>query len=447
MTTQIFLKSILVFFVVFSCAGVLLAQETQTNPEEELQKLREEVAELQQQLASMQSQLNTAKGPAAVLNSGQVTKLQKELAKELGAQEQTTPATQPGQISQETLSARRSFFQGMNPNISVVGTVLGTANSVDGVDRNVDLIFQEGEFAFQAIVDPYARADFFVAFGRHLEPLVRPVPEEEEEARGLEAEIEEAYITLLSLPFHTQLKAGKFRSRFGKLNETHPHTYNFVDVPLLYQNFFGAEGLNDEGASLNWLTPNPAFFQELTIQVTSGPSENASFVRAESNRLLYLAHLKNFFEVNDNTTIELGVTGLSGANSIDGASTNMLGGDLTLKWKPLQQNRYKSFELMNEVLISKRNGSEDVTSFAMYSFVRYQIARRWFIGGMYDYSEFPEFSDVNQWALSGIVQFLASEFQKVELQYKYNDGNFFDSFSEVKMRAVFVIGAHGAHQY
>jgi hypothetical protein len=45
------------------------------------------------------------------------------------------------------------------------------------------------------------------------------------------------------------------------------------------------------------------------------------------------------------------------------------------------------------------------------------------------------------------VQFLASEFQKIELQYKYNDGNFFDSFSDLKLRAVFVIGAHGAHQY
>jgi hypothetical protein len=437
----------LLILITLSFGNGLFAQETPSNAVEELQKLRQKVAELQQQLSSMQIQLNVVNGDSSTGGSGEVSELEKALAQELGAQPQTGP-TQQSQVSQETMSARRSFFQGMNPNISVVGSLLGSANSLDGAERNVDLIFQEGEFAFQAIVDPYARADFYVAFGRHLEPLVRPVPEEEEEhGHGLEAEIEEAYITLLSLPFHTQLKAGKFRSRFGKLNETHPHAYNFVDVPLMYQNFFGPEGLNDEGASLNWLTPNPAFFQELTFQVTSGPAENASFVRAETNRLLYLAHLKNFFDVTDNTTLELGVTGLSGPNIIDGASTNMLAGDLTLKWKPLQQNRYKSFELMSELLISKRNGIEDVTSFGMFSFARYQIAKRWFLGGMYDYTEFPEFTEVDHWALSGVVQFLASEFQKVELQYKYNDGNFFDSFSELKLRAIFVIGAHGAHQY
>ena len=50
-------------------------------------------------------------------------------------------------------------------------------------------------------------------------------------------------------------------------------------------------------------------------------------------------------------------------------------------------------------------------------------------------------------ALSGIVQFLPTEFQKAELQIKYNEGDFFDSFAEIKIRTVFVIGAHGAHQY
>jgi hypothetical protein len=335
----------------------------------------------------------------------------------------------------------------MNPNISVVGTILGNATSRDGVDRNLDLIFEEGEFAFQAAVDPYAKADFFVAFGKHAESQLLPGGAPEEEAGGFEPEIEEAYLTLLSLPFSTQIKAGKFRSRFGKINETHPHAYNFIDPPLMYQNYFGAEGLNDEGASLSWLLPNKAFFQELTIQVTSGPSENASFARAENNRLLYLAHLKNFFDLNDHTTLELSVSGLSGPNNPQGTATHIFAGDFILKWKPLQKNRYKSFEFMNEFLVSKRNGEEDVTSFGLYSFLRYQLAKRWFVGALYDYSEFPEFGDFHHQAFSGIVQFLASEFQKIELQYKYNDGNFFDSFSDLKLRAVFVIGAHGAHQY
>jgi len=69
------------------------------------------------------------------------------------------------------------------------------------------------------------------------------------------------------------------------------------------------------------------------------------------------------------------------------------------------------------------------------------------LGGLFDYAEYPEFSNFNRKAYSGIVQFFATEFQKVEFQYRYNNGNFFDNFSEFKLRAVFVIGAHGAHAY
>lgn len=423
--------------------------QTEKPLNEEIKQLHEKISRLEKKVAELQKQADgSSESPVQADTTGQ-RELEKEIAEELG-----TTVTQPeksrASVSQETMSARRSFFQNMNPNVSVIGTVLGNANSSDAVDRNVDLSFEEGEFAFQAAVDPYAKADFYVAFGKHAESELVPgeAEEEEHEEGGLEPEIEEAYITILTLPFSTQLKAGKFRSKFGKINETHPHAYNFVDVPLMYHNFFGPEGLNDEGASLSWLLPNEAFFQELTVQVTSGPSENASFSRAENNRLLYLAHLKNFFDLNDNTTLELGLTGLTGPNNAEASVTNIFAADLTLKWKPLQLNRYKSVEFLGEFLVSNRNGEiEDVTSLGLYSFLRYQFAKRWFLGALFDYSEFPEFNEFNHKAYSGILQFFATEFQKVEFQYKYNDGNFFDNFSEFKVRAVFVIGAHGAHQY
>ncbi|MFQ5677178.1 MAG: hypothetical protein ACE5G1_14895, partial [bacterium] len=111
-------------------------------------------------------------------------------------------------------------------------------------------------------------------------------------------------------------------------------------------------------------------------------------------------------------------------------------------------NRYKSFEVMNEFLLSKRNGAtQDVTSFGLYSFIRYQVAKRWFLGAMYDYSEFPEFDNFHRQAFSGILQFFTTEFQKFETQVRFNEGNFFDDYVDFRVRAVFVIGAHGAHQY
>lgn len=425
--------------------GVGFSQDSTKNRDSEIQQLKRRISELEKKIENMQ------KAPAAEADTSDAA-LEAELARELGVATEAETQKQPQApgISGATRQARRSFFQNMNPNVSVVGTVLGDANSLDAADRNVDVGFEEGEFAFQAAVDPYATADFFVAFGKESEPAVSPAGTGEEGGGGggLNPEIEEAYITLINLPFSLQVKAGKFRSRFGKINETHPHAYNFIGVPLMYENFLGGEGLVDEGVSVSWLLPNSAFFQELTVQVTAGPLENPSFARADNNKLLYLAHLKNFFDLNDNTTLELGVTGLTGPHDAGGDNTQVLAGDLTLKWKPVRLNRYKSFEFLNEFLVSKRKRvTGDVTSIGFYSHARYQFAKRWFVGGLFDYAEYPEFGDFNRKAYSGILQFFATEFQKVELQYRLNSGNFFDNFSEFKLRAVFVIGAHGAHQY
>jgi hypothetical protein len=373
--------------------------------------------------------------------------LEQELARELGQSGEAASLAEselPGGPK-----ARPGLFQNMNPNISIIGSLLGSGTDYSETSRNLDLSLDEVEFSFQAAVDPYARADIFFSFPKHQEPFLIPganADYQEENHRGVE--LEEAAFTVLSMPWHTQLKAGKFRMKFNKINETHPHAYHFIDTPYMYLNYFGPDGLNDEGLSLSWLVPNKAFFQDLTVQVTSGPDENASFARADNNRLLYLGHIKNFFDLNENTTLELGATGLTGPNNSDGTVTDILAADLTIKWKPLRYNRYRSFELLSEFLWSNRRGPDrDASSYGLFLFLRYQMAQRWFLGGMYDYAEFPEFAQFHVRAYSGVLQYFATEFQKLEFQYRRNSGDFFDDFNEVKVRAVFVIGSHGAHQY
>ena len=46
------------------------------------------------------------------------------------------------------------------------------------------------------------------------------------------SELEEAYAVTRGLPFGFQLKVGKFRSSFGRLNTQHPHAWDFVTQPL-----------------------------------------------------------------------------------------------------------------------------------------------------------------------------------------------------------------------
>jgi hypothetical protein len=322
-----------------------------------------------------------------------------------------------------------------NPNMSAIGDFQGSYHS--GIGRNYDLFFNEGEFSFQSFVDPYARADFFLSLSRN------------QSTGKFEADLEEAYLTTLDLPAGLQLKAGKFRMDAGRINPVHPHALPFIDLPLATANYFGADGLNDEGFSLSWLVPNPLdFYQELTLEVTDGPVDNPSFTRSGADKYLYLFHLKNFWDLSQNSTLELGLTGLAGPN--DSAFSTTIGAlDLTYKWKPLQFNTYQSFVWQSEAYFSKAKVAPeaDINSWGIYSFVTYQIEKRWFLTGRFDYSNFPYSSQLVERAYSATLGWYATEFQKIELEAKTTTSNFQDQFQQVMLRWIFVIGSHGAHAY
>jgi len=79
----------------------------------------------------------------------------------------------------------------------------------------------ETELSLQAIVDPYARADFFLVFA----------PDE--------VGVEEGFLTFTSLPANLLLKVGKMRASFGKVNQMHNHVMPWTDRPLVTQDLVG----------------------------------------------------------------------------------------------------------------------------------------------------------------------------------------------------------------
>jgi hypothetical protein len=337
-----------------------------------------------------------------------------------------TGSTQPPQQTRSSLS--------FNPDIGVIGDFRGSYISKGS--RNFDFYLNETEVSFQAAVDPYVRADFFVSFGR------------DPETGKYGVEVEEGYLTTLSLPARLQLKAGRFRSAVGRVNTVHPHALPFIDMPNAYVNYFGDEGLKDDGLSLSWLLPTKSFYQEIIFQATSGYSESPAFTRSEGNRLLYLSHLKNFFTLNDNATLELGFSGISGPND-SARVTNLGAADITYKWKPIKLNTYHSLTWQSEFYFSHANLMENfsVNSFGMYSFLQYQLAKRWFLTGRYDYSQKPYDKTIKENAFSLTTGWYATEFSKIEFETKTTDDNIDKRFYQAWLRWIFVIGAHGAHQY
>jgi hypothetical protein len=347
--------------------------------------------------------------------------LLKQIEKELGSS-QSTPQPVHARVAPSTL-----------PDISVIGDF--QASYKNNVKRNFDAGINEAELSLQSVVDPYARADFFFTVGKD------PV------SGKFNFDLEEGYLTTLSLPAHLQLKAGKFRSAMGRINPVHPHALPFISLPDAYSNYFG-EGINDEGISLSWLIPNPLFYQELVVQVTDGPIENPSFSRSVGNKYFGLAHLKNFFDLSANATLEFGLSGMTGANFYD-LRTNIGAIDLTYKWKPVQFNTYKSFTWQSEAYFSNANVSKEniVNSFGMYSFINFQFTRRLFFTGMYSYSNKPYSASTIENAYSATIGWYATEFQKIEVEGKTTSSNIEKERNQILLRWIFVIGTHGAHQY
>jgi hypothetical protein len=346
------------------------------------------------------------------------------------------------QLQQETnaTSVQPRSAASANPYISVIGDFRGSYQS--NYKRHFNAELHEAEISLQSVVDPYARADFFVSLSH------------DPQTGEFKAEVEEGYLTTLSLPAHLQLKAGKFKQALGRVNPVHPHALPFADIPNAFVRFFGEEGMNDEGLQLSWLLPNHTFFQEITVELTDGPRESPSFERSNANNYLKLVHLKNFWDLTANATLELGISGISGEN-LSTHSTKIAAADLTYKWKPVKYNTYKSFTFQNELFYSHAEfDSSIVKAIGWYSLISMQVSKRTFVTARYDYTNKPSSTEFKEQAVSATLGWYATEFQKIEIEGKYTSANQLDyqnnfekKITQVLLRWIFVIGTHGAHQY
>ena len=163
-------------------------------------------------------------------------------------------------------------------------------------------------------IDPYARGTVIIEAG--------------EETRGADTSVSlaEAYLTLLTLPFGTQLKLGQMRNRFGWSNERHAHDLPWVDVPDVYRAFLGEEGLREKGAELTWVPDFLPFYLEVLGGVFNGDNETA-FGRGRISQPLVTGRLRTFFELTDTMGLQLGASVANGLTT-DRLESTLLGFDL-----------------------------------------------------------------------------------------------------------------------
>jgi hypothetical protein len=316
-----------------------------------------------------------------------------------------------------------------NPDVAVIGNFVGAAGKTPG-GGEPSFEMAESEASFQAVVDPYARADFFLTIG----------PEE--------VGIEEAYVTFPTLPAGLLGKAGRLRDAFGKVNALHAHNLPWVDRPLVTQNLLGGEeGLADSGVSLSRLISNPWLFLEATGQVYKGGSE--VFQTARRSDLVYLGRLRAYRDLGESTNLDLGGSIAYGPNEVGpDARTRLIGLDLTFRYRPLRRAIYRRLLARTELVWSRRDQDEGrASAFGLYAFGEYQFARRWFAGLRYDRSDRADAPELTDEGASALLTFWPSEFSQVRTQFRHTRRAEGTKDNELLLQLLFSIGAHGAHPF
>src|SRR2546425_1233645 len=324
-----------------------------------------------------------------------------------------------------------------NPDIAVIGDFLGAAGS-NKVNPEPALTMHESEASFQAIVDPYARADFFFSFGE----------------QGVN--LEEGYLTFPAIPGGLLVRAGKMRAAFGKINTLHNHVLPWTDRPLVTRNLMGGEdGINDAGFSAARLIPNPWMFLEATGQVFRGDSSDL-FTSSKRGDLSYVGHLRGYQDITESTNVDFGISycrGHNGSGLVDNLDpwrfrNTLYATDATVRWRPLRRSIYHSFVGRSEFIWSRRGQPNGVQSALGYYFSGdYQFSRRWFSGIRYDRSNRADDALLTDKGQSAVLTYWPSEFSQLRGQYRrtqYANGPTADEFL---MQFQFSIGAHGAHPF
>ena len=188
-----------------------------------------------------------------------------------------------------------------NPAIGMSALFLGQA--APDLNGAFGMQFQEAEISVISTVDPYWTLAGNFVFGA--DPATG-VPDS--------VQAEEAYATTDSIP-NLQIKVGELRAYFGKHGLLHTHAFPFIQAPIVMGNTLGQEGFKDAGLEAAWLSPLP-WYCELTggayTPVAASGDHPLDFNSTSHDNIPYLGHLKNLFDLDDDTTLELGASALIG---------------------------------------------------------------------------------------------------------------------------------------
>ena len=322
----------------------------------------------------------------------------------------------------------------------------------------------ESELTLGAKVDHlfYAQATFALA----------------DDAGETSIETEEAYVETLALGSGWTVKAGRFYSALGYLNEKHKHTWDFIDAPLIYRGFFGDQ-LKQDGVRLSWILPTDSYF---LIGAEAGNGVHYPSAGTHSGVGDWLVFAKTGGDIGFSHSWQLGIShwqaGDVKGRLSQGINTPSYNGDsridaldIVYKWAPNGNAQQQNLKLVAEFFNRKENGvmtledtaqssSYDGSQNGWYAEALYQFMPQWKTGVRYDYLE-SDNSGSSSIVLddsgllsnghtprraSVLLTWQASEYSRIRAQFN-RDESIADTDNQFFIQYTMAMGAHGAHAY
>ncbi|MES2759253.1 MAG: hypothetical protein V4693_17925 [Pseudomonadota bacterium] len=284
--------------------------------------------------------------------------------------------------------------------------------------------------------------------------------------------VEEAFVQTRGLANGLKVKAGRFLSSIGYLNNKHAHTWDFVDAPLAYQAFLGGQ-YKPDGVQATWLAPTDTLV-EVGVELGSG----SSFPGNERNKngigaaALY-AHAGD--DIGASGSWRAGVsllrTGSAGRQFDDlgafSGNSRMLVADAIYKWAPNGNATRQNFKLQGEYFRrhetgelsdGAESGNFDSTQSGWYLQGVYQFVPNWRAGLRYDRltsgtpavglaGAFPLLDAFSPSRASAMLDYSPSEFSRLRLQLARDRSRPGVTDNQVFLQYIMSLGAHSAHAF
>lgn len=360
------------------------------------------------------------------------------LAAEAAARAAPTPPAAPQATTAEAPTGRRD--NRFNPAVSLVlsgtyahlqrdpatwglsGFETGDAEIGPG---NKGLSLGESEITFTANIDPWWYGALTMAV----------TPEDE-------VEVEEAYVQTTALSHGLGVKAGRFFSGLGYLNEQHAHVWDFIDAPLAYQALLGGQ-LGQDGVQVKWLAPTDQYLQ-FGAEVGRGATQD----NGAGNAVLFA---KLGGDVGDSHSWQVGASHLWQRGLATGEEETPWDGrqrtwaiDGVWKWAPMGNAKVNHFKLQGEYFMGDRGDQGDGSGWYLQGV--YQFAPGWKVGLRQDQLD-SDRADHQPQRTSVMLDWALSEYSRWRVQFNQDRSRPDVSDRQLYLQYQMSLGAHGAHGF